>query len=235
MSATRRPGGTQRIPSPAVRRPGGNPLWSSASASFALDDVLATVTRHQSALSDSHTPRTDERVSAVLVALADGPHGAEVLLTRRSESLSNHKGEISFPGGRVDADEDVVSAACREAREEVGLDIHPARIHGRLNSLSTFVSKSYIVPVVATVDANPVLSLHDAEVDRAFWIPLCELTTPDVFEWEWWSFNRPTDPERPMFFFYLHDETVWGATARVLHELLCLVHGVDHREPRVSG
>lgn len=170
-------------------------------------------------------------MSAVLVCLADGPHGAEVLLTRRSENLSNHKGEISFPGGRVDADEDIVSAACREAREEVGLEVHPARIHGRLSSLSTFVSKSYIVPVVAEVDASPTLSLHEPEVDRALWIPLRELASPDVFEWEWWSFNHANDPERAMFFFYLHDETVWGATARVLHELLCVVHGVDHREP----
>lgn len=231
MSATRRPGGTQRIPSPAVRRRGGDPVWSSASASFALNDVLASVTRHQSAVAGAHAPQTDERVSAVLVALADGPHGAEVLLTRRSETLTNHKGEISFPGGRVDPDEDVVSAARREALEEVGLDVGATGVRGRLSPLSTFVSKSYIVPVVAAVDAKPELVLHEPEVDRAFWIPLRELAAPDVFEWEWWSFNRPTDPERAMFFFYLHDETVWGATARVLHELLCVVHGVDHREP----
>lgn len=231
MSATRRPGGTQRIPSPAVRRPGGDAVWSSASASFALDDVLASVIRHQPALAGAHTPRTDERVSAVLVVLADGPHGAEVLLTRRSESLSNHKGEISFPGGRVDPDEDVVSAARREAREEVGLKVRATGVHGRLSPLSTFVSKSYIVPVVAAIEAKPELALHEPEVDRAFWIPLRELAAPDVYEWEWWSFNHSTDPERPMFFFYLHDETVWGATARVLHELLCVVHGVDHREP----
>ena len=170
-------------------------------------------------------------MSAVLVALADGPDGAEVLLTRRSEKLSSHKGEISFPGGRVDPDEDITSAARREAQEEVGLQVHPSAVHGRLSSLSTFVSKSYIVPVVAAVETKPALSLHDAEVDRAFWIPLRELAAPDVFEWEWWSFYSATDTERPMFFFYLHDETVWGATARVLHELLCVVHGVDHREP----
>jgi 8-oxo-dGTP pyrophosphatase MutT (NUDIX family) len=231
MSATRRPGGTQRIPSPAARRPAGQPVWSAASTTFGLSDVLARVSHHQARLADDHTPRSDERVSAVLVALADGPDGAEVLLTRRSEKLSSHKGEISFPGGRVDPDEDITSAARREAQEEVGLQVHPSAVHGRLSSLSTFVSKSYIVPVVAAVETKPALSLHDAEVDRAFWIPLRELAAPDVFEWEWWSFYSATDTERPMFFFYLHDETVWGATARVLHELLCVVHGVDHREP----
>jgi len=231
MTAARRPGGTQRIPSPAARRSAGRAVWSTATASLDLADVLARVTDHQERLADDHTPRSDERVSAVLVALTDGPHGAEVLLTRRSEKLSNHKGEISFPGGRVDPDEDVVSAARREAHEEVGLVVHSSAVHGRLSSLSTFVSKSYIVPVVATVDDKPALSLQDAEVDRAFWVPLRELAAPDVFEWEWWSFNQSSDVERPMYFFYLHDETVWGATARVLHELLCVAHGVDHREP----
>lgn len=223
----RRAGGDQRIPTPAGRRPGGAPAWSAGSSTFSLDHVADAVRRHQEALDDHHPPRSDERVSAVLVALADGPDGAEVLLTRRSESLSSHRGEISFPGGRVDADEDIVTAARREAHEEVGLVSSNLVVHGRLSPLSTFVSKSYIVPVVAAIDHKPELSLQRAEVDRAFWIPLRELTAPDVFRWEWWSFDASSDTERPMYFFYLHDETVWGATARVLHELLCVVHGVN--------
>jgi hypothetical protein len=71
-----------------------------------------------------------------------------------------------------------------------------------------------------------VLSVH--EVERAFWVPLSELVRPDTFHWEWWQFDHDElRGERPMFFFHLDDETVWGATARMLHELLCRVHGIE--------
>ena len=167
----------------------------------------------------------------MLVALADGPNGAEVLLTRRTERLTNHKGEISFPGGRVDADEGIVEAALREAHEEVGLAAQNLEVVGRLSPLSTFVSRSYIVPVVATVARRPELQLNAHEVDRALWVPLAELVRPDTFSWEWWSFGDfQPGSEHPMFFFHLDDETVWGATARMLHELLAVAHGVNPLE-----
>ncbi|MGZ4763767.1 MAG: NUDIX hydrolase, partial [Ilumatobacteraceae bacterium] len=76
---------------------------------------------------DDSVPFDALRVSAVLVVLGDGPDGAEVLLTRRSESLTTHRGEISFPGGRVDEGESFEAAALREAHEEVALD--PAAVH----------------------------------------------------------------------------------------------------------
>ena len=71
----------------------------------------------------------DARVSAVLIVLVEGDDGAEVLLTRRSMEMRNHRGEISFPGGRLDAGETPIDAALREAHEEVGLD--PIRTDGR--------------------------------------------------------------------------------------------------------
>jgi 8-oxo-dGTP pyrophosphatase MutT (NUDIX family) len=159
--------------------------------------------------------------------LAEGEFGAEILLTRRSQSLSNHRGEISFPGGRVDEGESIVDAALRETWEEVGVPAHKVKVHAELSPLSTFVSRSYIVPVVATIDTKTELSLNSMEVDRAIWVPLAELVRPDTFTWEWWTFDRGAESgERPMYFFYLDDETIWGATARMLHEIVCLVHGV---------
>ena len=175
------------------------------------------------------TPRVDEKVSAVLALLAPGEFGAEVLLTRRSTKLSNHQGEISFPGGRVDEGESIVDAALRETPEEVGVHPQLVTVHSELSPLSTFVSRSYIVPVLATVLEKPELSMSSYEVDRALWVPLAELVRADTFSWEWWNFDRVEVPEdRPMFFFHLDDETIWGATARMLHELLCVVHGVNH-------
>ncbi|MFM8563571.1 MAG: NUDIX hydrolase [Acidimicrobiia bacterium] len=204
-------------------RPAGDALWHGVEATFALDDVLAAV---HGTVSGERTPRADERVSAVLMLLAEGDDGCEILLTRRAAHLSNHRGEISFPGGRVDAGEGIVEAARRETHEEVGVSAGTIRVHATLSPLSTFVSRSYIVPVVASIDEHPTFTLNSGEVERAFWVPLRELVRPDTFSWEWWSADG--SPERPMFFFHLDDETVWGATARILHELLCRIHGVNH-------
>jgi 8-oxo-dGTP pyrophosphatase MutT (NUDIX family) len=164
----------------------------------------------------------------VLVVLADGPDGAEVLLTRRSMHLSSHKGEVSFPGGRLDAGEGYEAAALREAHEEVGLAPHVPRVVGHLQPLGTYVSRSWIVPVVARVPERLPLVGATAEVDRVLWVPLRDLTLPGTFREEYW---RMGDDERPLFFFELDDETVWGATARMLHQLLRVAHDVQGPEP----
>ena len=227
----RRIGGAQRIPNPPSRRSAGAPMWNEQVADFQIDAVLDRVGRRKSDQRSDQPPRDDEKVSAVMALLAPGIDGAEVLLTRRSATLSNHSGEISFPGGRVDEGESIVEAALRETHEEVGIDPSLITVHAELSPLSTFVSRSYIVPIVATVESKPELVLNSHEVARAMWVPLAELGQADVFSWEWWSFDVAELPgDRPMFFFHLDDETIWGATARMLHELLCLAHGLNHFE-----
>lgn len=177
---------------------------------------------------DAQVPADTLRASAVLVAVSDGPQGAEVLLTRRSESLNSHRGEISFPGGRVDAGETFEAAALREAHEEVALDPSAVQLGGRLDPISTLVSRSFIVPVVGAVGHHLDLRPAQDEVDRIMWVPLVELTRADTFREEIWPVD---DQHRPMFFFELEDETIWGATARMLHQLLRVALGIDGPEP----
>lgn len=218
LAETPLPGGGQFIPRPGTWRAGGPAPWSEARpTNLAVADVVAAVARRPDR--SQAVLQADARHSAVLVLLGPGLDGAEVLLTRRAMHLTSHPGQISFAGGRVDGEETYEQAALREAHEEVGLDPSVVSVHGRLDSLYTAVSASYIVPVIATVDSPPVVRAATSEVDRLLWVPLAELARPGVFREEIWTIDGS---ERPIFFFELFDETVWGATARVLHQLLSL-------------
>jgi len=189
-------------------------------------DLLATVSGRPS--SPVLPPFPDARHSAVLVVVHDGPDGPEALFTKRSMALRNHRGEISFPGGRLEPGESPVDAALRESWEEVGLDPAAVVVHGELDHLAPVVSRSHIVPIVASVAERPVLRAAEDEVDRILWVSLTELSRADTFREEWWG-EPPL--ERPIFFFELDDETIWGATGRMLHQLLRLAHGIDEPEP----
>ncbi len=161
--------------------------------------------------------------AAVLVVLRDGERGAEVLLTKRSRHLRRHSGEISFPGGRLDENETPHQAALREAFEEVGLDPSVVEITSTLTPLVTFVDRSYVVPLLARLTADP-LTLQAAadEVERILWVPICDLARADTYRAEAWEL-RPV--EYPIHFFELDDETIWGATGRMLFELVDVVYG----------
>lgn len=165
------------------------------------------------------------RLSAVLVLLAERERGVEVLLTRRSLALTSHAGEVSFPGGRVDPDESAHEAALREAQEEVGLAPSSVTVLGELGHLHTIVSKSYIVPVLATVDTEMLAHIDIApmtmEVDRVLWTSVADLVAPGAHHNEHWlpADQWPQIPEATLHFFDTPTDVVWGATARVLVDL----------------
>lgn len=208
-----RPGGKQ-----IVRRPErwslGPPAPWATDAAPSLDAVLAAV---PSTESPSLPSFPGSRHAAVLIALAPGPSGPEVLLTRRSWELRDHRGEMSFPGGRTDPGETPVETALREAHEEVGLEPDLVTVHGELPHMHTVVGRSYIVPKVGTVAEPLALTAKTMEVDRVMWVPLAEFTRPDTYRSEVWGMGQV---DRTLHFFELDDETVWGVTARMLVDLL---------------
>lgn len=227
-------GGPQVIPRPADWRPGAPAPWAQLPASERTPDLDHV--RRALAAAPAPAPPPDhlvaavdpQRSSAVLALLTDDDGGPHVLLTRRSWDLRSHRGEVSFPGGRYeDHDPDLAHTALRETEEEVGIAPAAVKIIGRLDELATISSRSVIVPYVGVVSGRPELRLDPREVEAARYVTLAELLSDGVYREEIW---RREGVERPLWFFELHGDTVWGATASMLRQLLCLVTGT-----RASG
>ena len=234
----------QTIPVPDEIRPGERAPWAhlptAHKSSLDLDLVVARLKTRRRHLSVAPIPReaaelkvvaddVDQpvtRTSAVLVALFEDGGETQVILTRRSSALRNHRGEIAFPGGRSDLGEDPITTALREAEEEVGLS-RGLSVVGWLSPLVTLASASSIWPVIATLDEPPTLTPNPDEVETVFSVALRDLARDDSFIEERWrrTTTRPgADPEGffPIYFFRVPHDVIWGATARVLTELLCV-------------
>lgn len=168
-------------------------------------------------------PGPSRRPAAVLCALFDEGGQAHVVLTRRSSRLRSHTHQVSFPGGRLERGEIHVAAALRETREEVGIPPSDVEIIGQLTPLRTVVNPAPITPFIGVLPGRPTLVPNPSEVERAFTVPLVELLDPAVHRRELWTF--PDGKERQMDFFELLGDTVWGATAHMLIELLELIVG----------
>ena len=218
-----RSGGAQNIPRPDTAQViNENPFVGLDAgvldALNSLEIVSGAIARFHP---DPHLqkPQASARASAVLIGLFQSARGVEVILTRRSHQLTNHRGEISFPGGRLDDCETVVDAALRETQEEIGINPSEAQVIAELSGMATVVSNSHIVPVVASYKYAPKMQPMNSEVDRVFTVPLSELARTDTYSQEYWKFP---DRELQINFFYLDDETIWGATARMLLQVMML-------------
>lgn len=176
--------------------------------------------------------------AAVLAALFEEEGETHVILTRRSLSLRLHGGEISFPGGRSEDNESPVETALREAWEEIGLDPSLVEPLAWLSPIMTFAAGSSIWPIVGVMTDRPALTIDPSEVDRVFTVSLANLVAEGAFLEERWRRDPPHplaegDGYFPIRFFKVPDDIVWGATARILTELLAIVTGAfgsaDHR------
>ena len=214
-------GGQQRIPRPDGFRIGGPPPWADlapADRRLSLDDVRRRLRRTPPG-ADPISLVPDSVAAAVLAPLVELEGETHVLLIKRPETMSTHRGEIAFPGGKIDpaVDADVRATALREAHEEIGLEPAAVEIVARLTGVATAASRFTITPFVGFLDRMPDLVLSRAEVVRVLQVPLSELLDATIYHEERWdAFQR----DMSVYFFELADETVWGATARILTDLL---------------
>ncbi|MEI2655123.1 MAG: CoA pyrophosphatase [Microthrixaceae bacterium] len=243
MAAEGGRGGPQQIPRPTTVRAGGPPPWSDwidTDPALGLDDVrrrLSAVTVEGAMAAVA----PDLRRSAVAVLIssltraggvaAGGGSGVEVLLTRRAWTMRTHRGEVSFAGGaEEDGDDFPVGTALREASEEIALDLGLVEVVGALRPLTTFTSDRVVLPVVAVTPERPVVVAEPAEVDAILHVPLAELLHPECYHEERWTWGDEMRgagisavTDHPMHFFELVGDTIWGATAAMLHQLLTLL------------
>jgi 8-oxo-dGTP pyrophosphatase MutT (NUDIX family) len=157
------------------------------------------------------------RQAAVLLLLRDGPHGLEVLLTRRSHDVRDHKGQVSLPGGGVEpGDADSLAAALRESAEEVGLAPGRARVLGRLDDFLAITSY-HVATWAAEVDSFEGLSPRTGEIEEVFPFPMAYLADErHVLRLPW---RRHGVAEDVLFVPY-GDQLLWGLTARMLWHFL---------------
>jgi 8-oxo-dGTP pyrophosphatase MutT (NUDIX family) len=160
------------------------------------------------------------RRAAVLLLLYPAPTTGEetLLFTRRTETLPSHRGQISFPGGRIEPDDpDSAAAALREAYEEVGLDPTSVEVRGTLPDVYTVVSSYLITPVVGGAITRPAFVPNPAEVAELIEVPVAALRDPAIH----YAQTRPTPRGPVVVHFYQYGPyTIWGATARILYTFL---------------
>ena len=168
---------------------------------------------------DSRLVEREASAASVLVPLVAREEGVSVLLTRRTEHLRDHAGQISFPGGRAeDEDIDAVATALRETEEEIGLARGHIEVIGALPTYAT-VTNFVVTPVVALVEPRFSLKPDPFEVAEVFEVPLPFLMSPanhqrHAFDWqggkrEFWSMPWQPTPQSSRYF-------IWGATAAML-------------------
>ncbi|PRZ43092.1 8-oxo-dGTP pyrophosphatase MutT (NUDIX family) [Antricoccus suffuscus] len=181
-----------------------------------LVDKLRTSTRDD--LMRSGPPETGSREAAVLVLVGESAAGPDVLLTQRSSTMRNHRGQVSFPGGSTDpGDGGSIGTALREAEEEVGLD--PTAVHPLSVMPDLYIPRSgfAVVPVLAWADGDYEVHVREpAEVARVERVPISALVDPA----HRFTVTHPMGYRGPAF--EVDGLFIWGFTAGVLDRLLDL-------------
>jgi 8-oxo-dGTP pyrophosphatase MutT (NUDIX family) len=185
-----------------------------------LDDRLRSILARRAPVLSPPDPT--RRQAAVLLPLFKNTTDYHLVLTKRTESVRHHKGQVSFPGGSFEsADGDLLHTALRESYEEVGIRPAHVDILGRLDDLSTFSTSFTISPFVGVIPYPYPFHPDPLEVASVFDAPLTVLADPSVRR----RYIRARDDGATIedHEFHVDGHVIWGATARIIHHLLTII------------
>jgi 8-oxo-dGTP pyrophosphatase MutT (NUDIX family) len=158
--------------------------------------------------------------AGVLVLLYEKEGELRLLLTRRTELVLHHRGQISFPGGEQHPGESLEATALRETAEELGLDLGPVRVLGKLTPLFIPPSNYCIYPTVAFLPGGPPFKPQPDEVAEVIEVAISHLKAPENRRREVWTIAGRTVN---VPYYAWKTSKIWGATAMVLAEFLALL------------
>jgi 8-oxo-dGTP pyrophosphatase MutT (NUDIX family) len=169
-------------------------------------------------------PDPTRRQAAVLLPLFKNATAYHLVFTKRTETVRHHKGQVSFPGGSFEpADGDLLTTALRESYEEVGIEPEHVSILGRLDDLATFSTSFTISPFVGLIPYPYPFRPNPTEVAIVFDTSLSILADPTVGR----RYIRARDDGATIedYEFHVDGHVIWGATARLIHHFLEVMHG----------
>ncbi len=177
-----------------------------------MDEVRDRLARRQT---DAPSPSAAHRRAGVLAPLFVRDGALWVLLTKRTESVERHRGQIAFPGGRQEEDDaSLYQTALRETEEEIGVTPADIRYLGALTPLTT-ITDYYVEPYVGAIPHPYPFRIQETEIAGLIEVPVRALLDPAALE------TKPfPGREEPVLFYHYGETVIWGATARMLKELL---------------
>ncbi len=162
----------------------------------------------------------DSRAAAVLVPIIERKGELNLVYIRRSDIVESHRGQVAFPGGRVDPeDRTLLDTALREAREEVNIEPHTVDVLGGFPTMSTVSSGMLVAPFVGVLTSAPEYRADPVEVAEIFEVPLSALADAryrGMYEWK--RDGGRASSHFPAIFY--SGQTIWGLTLRITESLL---------------
>lgn len=183
------------------------------------------------AVLDAHEPKRvqihDAQDASILIPIVATPEPT-LIFTVRTDTLPSHRGQISFPGGKIDdVDASPRAAALREAKEEIDLDPAAVRVLGELDSMPTFVSGYVVHPFIGWIDGPPALDPNPGEVAEILQVPIDDLAE-DIRREPGFEHAGRTYPTEAWVW---NDHVIWGVTARIIREFLGVLAEAGLVEP----